>query len=76
MTDAPGLGSTADGVGARRGARRVLKAPADLRLAALVLARAATDTGERTSLDDVLVTFGFDRAELQAEMDAELAAEP
>ena len=72
MTDAPGLGSTADGVGARR----VLKAPADLRLAALVLARAATDTGERTSLDDVLVTFGFDRAELQAEMDAELAAEP
>jgi len=41
-----------------------------------VLARAATDTGDRTSLDDVLVSFGFDRAELQAALDAELAAEP
>ncbi len=55
---------------------RVLRREDDLRLAALVLARAATDTGDRTSLDDVLVTFGFDRAELQAELDAELAAEP
>jgi prevent-host-death family protein len=55
---------------------RVLRREDDLRLAALVLARAATDTGDRTSLDDVLVSFGFDRAELQAELDAELAAEP
>ncbi len=56
--------------------KRVLRREDDLRLPALVLAREAIDTGDRTSLDDVLVTFGFDRAELQAEMDAELAAEP
>ncbi len=47
---------------------------ADLRSAALVLARAATDTGQRTDLDDAIVALGFDRAELEAELDAELAS--
>jgi len=47
---------------------------ADLRETALLLSRAATDTGRRTSLDEVLDSFGFDRAELEAEVDAELAA--
>jgi antitoxin (DNA-binding transcriptional repressor) of toxin-antitoxin stability system len=44
---------------------------ADLRSAALVLARAATDTGERTDLDAAIVALGFDRAELEAELDGE-----
>ena len=43
----------------------------DLRSAALVLSRAATDTGERTDLDTAIVALGFDRAELEAELDAE-----
>lgn len=47
---------------------------ADLRSAALVLARAATDTGQRTDLDDAIGALGFDRAELEAELDAELAS--
>lgn len=46
----------------------------DLRSAALVLSRAFTDAGERTSLDDAIVALGFDRATLEAELDAELAA--
>jgi prevent-host-death family protein len=46
----------------------------DLRSACLVLARAATDTGARTSLDDVLAAFGFDRDELEAELSADIAA--
>jgi len=46
----------------------------DLRETALLLSRAATDTGRRTGLDDVLTRFGFDRAELEAELDADLAA--
>ena len=33
---------------------------------ALVLARAATDTGERTSLDEVLAAFGHTRESLAA----------
>jgi len=45
---------------------------ADLRSAALVLARAATDNGERTELDAAIDALGFDRAELEAELDAEL----
>ena len=48
---------------------------ADLRSAALVLARVATDTGERTTLDTALAVFGFDRAELESELKAELEAE-
>jgi prevent-host-death family protein len=47
---------------------------ADLREAALLLSRAATDTGNRTDLDEVLTAFGFDRAELEAELEADLAA--
>lgn len=45
----------------------------DLRSAALVLARAATDTGQRTDLSDAIVALGFDRAKLEAELDAELS---
>lgn len=52
----------------------ILKREDDLRSAALVLARAATDTGNRVPLDDVMAAFGFDRRELEAELDAEIAA--
>lgn len=38
----------------------------DLRDLALVVSRAATDTGRRTSLDDVLAAFGHTREELEA----------
>ncbi len=38
----------------------------DLRDLALVVARAATDSGRRTSLDDVLAAFGHTREELEA----------
>lgn len=47
---------------------------ADLRSAALVLSRAMTDDGSRHELDDVIDSFGFDRAELAAELTADLAA--
>jgi hypothetical protein len=40
----------------------------------LVLTRAATDTGARTELDEVISSFGFDRAELEAEPRSDLAA--
>jgi len=46
----------------------------DLRDMLLVLTRMAGDTGARVDLDDVIATFGFDRAELEAELDADLAA--
>jgi prevent-host-death family protein len=39
-------------------------AESDLRDLALVLTRAATDTGRRTSLDDVLAAFGHTRDSL------------
>jgi antitoxin (DNA-binding transcriptional repressor) of toxin-antitoxin stability system len=42
------------------------EAAADLRDLALVLARAVTDTGRRTSLDDVLDAFGQTRESLDA----------
>lgn len=42
------------------------EARSDLRDLALVLTRAATDTGERVSLDDVLGTFGLTREQLNA----------
>lgn len=41
----------------------------DLRDLALVIARRATDTGERTSLDDVLRAFGHTRESLAAQSD-------
>lgn len=37
----------------------------DLKSAALVLSRAATDNGHRTDLDDIIAAFGFTREELQ-----------
>jgi antitoxin (DNA-binding transcriptional repressor) of toxin-antitoxin stability system len=43
---------------------RVLEA--DLRDLALVMTRAATDTGARVGLDEVISSFGFDVAELEA----------
>ena len=46
----------------------------DLHDAVLLLARLATDTGARTPLDTVISHLGFDRADLEAELDAELAA--
>ena len=48
---------------------------ADLRDIALVLTRAATDTGARVSLNEAIAAFGFDRAELAAELAADLAAD-
>ena len=47
------------------------EAAADLRDLALVLARAVTDTGRRTSLDDVLEAFGQTRESLGALPDDE-----
>jgi prevent-host-death family protein len=47
---------------------------ADVSSAALILARELTDTGNRTSLDDVFSSFGLDRADLEAELDADIAA--
>ncbi|MFV2194946.1 type II toxin-antitoxin system Phd/YefM family antitoxin [Nocardiopsis sp. LOL_012] len=41
------------------------RAEADLRDLALVMARALTDDGQRTSLDDVLAAFGHTRASLE-----------
>jgi antitoxin (DNA-binding transcriptional repressor) of toxin-antitoxin stability system len=46
--------------------RELEEATADLRDLALVLARAATDTGRRTPLDDVLDAFGHTRESLAA----------
>jgi prevent-host-death family protein len=45
------------------------EAAADLRDLALVLARAADDSGRRTSLDDVLTAFGHTRESLAAVAD-------
>lgn len=42
---------------------------ADLTDLALVLARAVTDTGERSSLDEVLAAFGQERQSLEADPD-------
>lgn len=47
---------------------------ADLTAAALVLAREFTDTGDRVDLNDAITAFGFDRAELESELDADIAA--
>lgn len=46
----------------------------DLRDLLLVVTRAATDTGGRVGLDDAFAALGFDRAELAAELDEDLAA--
>lgn len=46
----------------------------DLQSAVLVLSRAATDNGNRTDIDTVIASFGFDPAALRAEAAAEFAA--
>jgi len=46
-----------------------------LRESLLVLARLGTDTGERTDLDEVIERFGFDKAELEAELDSDLTSD-
>jgi len=43
---------------------------ADLTAASLVLARELSDTGNRTELNDAIAAFGFDRAELEADIAA------
>ena len=48
---------------------------ADIRSAALVLERAAADVGDRTDLNDVIATLGFEPSQLEAELNAEVAAE-
>lgn len=60
-------------VGMRR-MQSILEREDDLRSAALVLSRAATDTGNRASLDDVIFALGFDRTELEEELEAGEAA--
>lgn len=45
-----------------------------LRDAALVMARFATDSGIRTDLDQAMEVFGFTRAELEAEIAADIGA--
>jgi prevent-host-death family protein len=47
------------------------EAAADLHDLALVLARSVTDSGERTSLDDVLAAFGHTRDSIAALPDDE-----
>jgi hypothetical protein len=47
------------------------EAAADLRHLVLVLARSVTDSGARTSLDDVLAAFGHTRESLAALPDDE-----
>jgi len=51
--------------------RELDDAATDLRDLALVVVRAATDTGARTSLDDVLAAFGHTRESLAALPDDE-----
>lgn len=48
----------------------------DLRSATLVLVRAATDDGRRTSLNEVIESLGFDRGVLEAELEADLDGPP
>jgi hypothetical protein len=50
------------------------EAERDLRDLSLVMVRAATDNGRRTSLDEVFSRFGFDRETVEHELDEDLAA--
>jgi hypothetical protein len=47
----------------------------DLRSVALLCTRIATDAGYRTDVDEVIAAFGFDRDELEAELEADAAAD-
>lgn len=51
--------------------KEIEEAAADLRDLALVLARVVTDSGRRTSFDDVLAAFGHTRESLAAVEDDE-----
>ncbi len=53
---------------------RLQEAERDLRDIGVALTRAVTDDGLRYSLPDVFERFGFDRRELEAELDEDLAA--
>ena len=44
----------------------------DLRSATIVLARQANDNGKRSTLDEVITEFGFDRESLEAELELEI----
>jgi len=55
-------------------ARALVQREDDVRDAILVLSRIVTDSGGRTGLDDVIAAFGFDRDELERELDAEITA--
>ncbi len=46
----------------------------DLRSACLVLARLASDNGNRSTLDEVISSLGFDRDILEAELESEINA--
>jgi hypothetical protein len=43
----------------------------DLRSVAILLARQANDNGKRSTLDEVITEFGFDRESLEAEFEIE-----
>lgn len=53
---------------------RLQEAERDLRDIGVALTRAVTDDGLRYSLPDVFERFGFDRRELEAELDEDLVA--
>lgn len=59
----------ADNAAAKEGPSPELKR--DLRSTALVMVRMASDNGQRFDLDEVIAMLGFDRAELEAELDAD-----
>jgi hypothetical protein len=46
----------------------------ELRDTHLILTRVATDTGARTTFDEAIAAFGFSRADLETELEADLAA--
>lgn len=47
---------------------------ADVRSASVALSRLLDDDGTRHSLDEVIAEFGFSREDLEAELDADIAA--
>lgn len=53
---------------------RYEEAERDLRDLSIVLIRSVTDSGARTSLDDVMARFGFDRAQVERELDDDVVA--
>jgi hypothetical protein len=48
----------------------VRRLEADLREAALILSRAATDKGHRKDFDEAIAVLGYKRAELDADLTA------